>query len=173
MRANQELLCQLLEFLTLLTQEQYTQPLNTLQKQSIGKHIRHIIEFYEHLLQGYRTLGQSIDYDLRPRSLQTETDKHVAGRLLADISTQLAGEPPDCQMVLNFSIDPSGTKQVIDTTFYRELAYLMEHAIHHLAIMKCALLVHFPHLVMPPQLGVAYATQQFQQQNSQTHDAQM
>ncbi|TAG65626.1 MAG: DinB family protein, partial [Runella slithyformis] len=48
------------------------------------------------------------------------------------------------------------------TTLSRELVYIAEHAIHHLAILKIALRAHFPDIALPVHFGVAYSTVQYQ-----------
>jgi hypothetical protein len=46
----------------------------------------------------------------------------------------------------------------IASSLARELVYLIEHTIHHLAIIKIGLNQGYPHLVLPVNLGVAPST---------------
>jgi hypothetical protein len=57
-----------------------------------------------------------------------------------------------------------GTGQMNNTSYNRELVYNLEHAIHHMAIMKIAVDNAFPQVQMPENFGVAYSTIRYQQQ---------
>jgi hypothetical protein len=51
----------------------------------------------------------------------------------------------------------------IPTSFNRELVYLIEHTIHHLAIIKIGLNEAFPTIEIPENFGVAYSTIRFKE----------
>ena len=59
-----------------LQDEEFRQPLNILSKNSIGKHIRHIIEFYDLMMVG-NTSG-SVDYDKRSHDKVLEDNRVMA-----------------------------------------------------------------------------------------------
>jgi hypothetical protein len=105
-----------------------------------------------------------VDYDARRRDPGLETDPAQVANLVRHWLVWLAEARPNRDLQLCFSLSAQGQRQVLATNFYRELAYNLEHAIHHLAIIKIAVRNHFPALVLAPHFGVAHATVQFQQQ---------
>jgi hypothetical protein len=46
----------------------------------------------------------------------------------------------------------------IDTTFFRELAYNIEHAVHHMAIVKIGVREVAPYITLDKDFGVAAST---------------
>ena len=50
----------------------------------------------------------------------------------------------------------------INSSVERELAYNIEHAIHHMAIIKIAVNTVFPRVQLPQNFGVAYSTVRYQ-----------
>ncbi|MBK8845057.1 MAG: hypothetical protein IPO27_00300 [Bacteroidetes bacterium] len=144
-----------------LMDEQYTAPLEVLAKQAIGKHVRHIVEFHQCLLNGLA--NKHIDYDSRERNILLETDRIYTCEAIKNIAhciEQLSDEP--LLLAMNYG---DGTYSVA-TSVYRELAYNIEHSIHHLAIIKIGIITHFPQIALPPNFGVAHSTIIHQQQLS-------
>jgi hypothetical protein len=144
-----------------LSQQEYADNLPLLAQNSIGKHCRHVIEFYICLLEGQA--NDTVDYDKRNRDLQLEIDKHAALAAIDHIATQLplSTEKP----MLLLATYPEGSTQ-LNTTFFREIVYNIEHTIHHLAIIKMAISTHFPHLTLPDEVGFAYSTMQHAKQHT-------
>lgn len=124
--------------LTQLAKEQYVHNSNMLSGATIGQHVRHILEFYQSVLDGLDT--KSINYDNRKRDLLIETDKDFAIQIIESINTNLAKDILDEPYVLegNFCAE-EGKQMQIQTTLYRELAYCLEHSIHHQALIKVGL----------------------------------
>ncbi|MBK7681684.1 MAG: hypothetical protein IPJ26_04010 [Bacteroidetes bacterium] len=73
---SSQVLEQLIELINKLDNEQFARPLPLLSGNTIGKHIRHIIELYDQLLMGYDS--GIINYDDRKRDLRTETETNYA-----------------------------------------------------------------------------------------------
>ncbi|HNI43481.1 MAG TPA: hypothetical protein PK230_02230, partial [Chitinophagales bacterium] len=71
-QANIAVIEQLITLLAQMTDTTYTQSLILLHQNTIGKHCRHIIEFYQ-ALEKVSTTG-IVDYDARIRDLRLETD---------------------------------------------------------------------------------------------------
>jgi hypothetical protein len=118
--------------LKLLNTQQYNQKIAFLGNASIGGHTRHIIELLTCVLNGYDSA--TVDYINRIRNLSLETDLQLAGRELDSLNVQIMR--PDKQMKLI----PEGMQQeTVYTSFYREIVYNAEHAVHHLALIKVAL----------------------------------
>lgn len=122
-----------------LTSEQYTHPSSTLFGATIGQHVRHILEFYQCVFTGLET--KIINYDNRNRNLLIETDSAYAIGVIDLILKQLSQNNPDEALVLegNFCTE-EGKEMKIQTSYLRELAYCLEHSIHHQALIKVGLL---------------------------------
>jgi uncharacterized damage-inducible protein DinB len=160
------LLQQITAVIAQLTPHEYAQPLDLLMGSSVGKHLRHIIEFYSLSLTAYHT--GYINYDRRNRQLMLETSPQEAIAVLQQMAVQLALCPEDRLLDLEASYSPDATPDVaILTTFYRELLYNIEHAIHHSAIIRIGLEALFPHVEIPAHFGIAHATVQHQKNHSQ------
>ena len=163
-QTNKQILCQIIDFVNLLEDNQFSGHLSILSGNTIGKHLRHIIEFYQHLLHSYFSEQVLVDYDARKRDHQTERNRMYAKKQIEKLIILLEKADNNREMLLYFSLNERGDKQHIATTFYRELAYNLEHTIHHLAIIKMAIMTHFPEVQIDKNFGVAYSTIQYQNQ---------
>lgn len=151
------ILHQLSHLLNQLTEEQYAKPLSCMAQNSIGKHVRHVIECYQCMLQGIE--NGLVDYDKRARNLQLETDKEFALEVLHAISeTILKIEEKLMQLAVTYS----ETTSLVQTSVMREVAYNVEHTVHHLAIIKMGINVAFPSIQIPENVGVASSTLRYQ-----------
>ena len=135
----QENLNEIKKVLLQLTNEQYCYPSSTLFGATIGQHVRHILEFYQSVFNGSAT--KTINYDNRKRNLLIETDCQYAIQIIDEINSGLALDIVDENYVLegNFCAD-EGKQTQIQTSLFRELAYCLEHSIHHQALIKVGLL---------------------------------
>lgn len=125
------------ELLESLTYEQYSKKIEILSEGSIGQHIRHILEFFQCLFQGIE--NGEVDYDSRKRDLKLETDRDFALKTIEEVTKKLLEIKGDQDLILiaNYSADTE-LKQKVKTTLFRELAYNLEHSIHHQALIKVA-----------------------------------
>ncbi|MDD5150289.1 MAG: DinB family protein [Flavobacterium sp.] len=135
----QENLNEIKKVLLQLTNEQYDHKAILLSQASIGQHIRHIVEFYQCVLLGLDT--KIVNYDNRKRNLLIETDRNFAIKIINAINSYLDQDIPDETIVLegNFCAE-EGKQTQIKTSIFRELAYCLEHSIHHQALIKVGLL---------------------------------
>jgi hypothetical protein len=148
---SQEQIAFLLQLAEHLNYVEYNMPVAGISHSSIGKHFRHVVEFYQCFLVGSQT-GE-IDYDARKRDLQLETDPAFAVQTLKRIGQSLS----ELQNRSVFVHVAEGRVK-IPSTLERELHYNTEHSIHHLAIIRIGVEMAFPHIVLPSELGFAYAT---------------
>ena len=132
----------------------YYEPCEELDNATIGKHTRHIIELYQCLLQGYDS-GQ-VCYDGRKRDREIEVDVDRAIRELDLISEQL--DKPNKSISITYGLDEES--QIIESNYYREVMYNLEHAIHHHALIKIGI-NQLMDIVVPDTFGVAPATIQY------------
>lgn len=137
----------------------YKETLDLFSGASIGQHIRHILEFYQCLFES----SDVISYDNRKRSIDIETKPLVALQIIQTLSSHLEGSWEDKEMVLISKLGNSGNINTIETpTFYsREHLYVVEHAVHHMAIIKIGVITRFPAIKLPSQFGVADSTLQY------------
>lgn len=124
---------------------------------SIGQHIRHIIEFYKCLLQGVSS--SEINYDLRTRDKELEINGSRAVKELEDIIQTVTKFSSDTSLILvvNHTLNEN-SKTRIHTTLFRELAYNLDHCVHHQALIKIALSELVPDLEIDESFGYAPAT---------------
>lgn len=124
---------------------------------SIGQHIRHIIEFYQCLLNGISS--SEINYDLRTRDKELEISREKAMKELEHIIETVARFSNDTslKLVVNYTMNEN-SKTIINTTLFRELAYNLDHCVHHQALIKIALLELAPDFKMDESFGYAPAT---------------
>lgn len=143
-----------------LSPEQYQQPLPILSGSSIGQHVRHITEFYVCLINGI--YKKEVNYDQRERDLRLESDLKFVIYTLDKIRTNLPCGVQDFPMQLrgNFA-DHEDESISIPTSFFRELAYCLEHSIHHQALLKIGLIELGKVDLIDDQFGVAPATIRF------------
>ena len=145
---------QLAETLNQLSQQEYARPCDTLFKNTIGQHVRHIIELFQCLENGYD--AGIVNYELRKRDVVIENDKEFASGLLSDIYKEL--EKPDKELILEASYDDLSDKPIrISTNFYREIAYNLEHTIHHMALIRVGI-NEVATIPLPADFGVASST---------------
>ncbi len=142
-----------------LTPTDFSLPLPILFGSSVGKHLRHIIEFYDLALTAHQT--GSINYDRRVRQLALENDPKAAIDAMHQMAVLVDLYQTDRLLAFDASISSDGVSDVlISTTYYRELHYNIEHAVHHAAIIRIGLQHTFSDVVLPPHFGVAHATVQ-------------
>ena len=156
-KSIQNVFDQLIYSLDQLSFECYTKPIKSVTNASIGQHVRHIIELFQCLEKGYDT--GIVNYEKRKRDVLIETDKELAVTLLRNIYIQI--DRSDKYLVLEAD-DYSGTsdKLEIPTNYLRELAYNLEHTIHHMALIRVGF-TETGVADLPEDYGVAYSTIKF------------
>ena len=155
-------LTQLQQMLDQMNDQEYSKKLRILNENTIGKHVRHILELYECLVTG--TPQQSVNYDKRERNTALEEDVLFALAKIAEIKEAvLLMEDKPFTLWAAFHQDKD-LMHKIDSSVFRELAYNIEHSIHHMAIIKMALLVDFPLVQTAEEFGIAPSTIKYHQQ---------
>lgn len=133
-----------------LSDQQYAQGISHLGNSSIGGHTRHIIELLQCTLNGYQC--GVVDYFNRQRNLMLESDRLVAMELIEEIMGTLRRSDKQLSIIVDDYVEPQ-----ISSTYFREIVYNTEHAIHHLALMKVAL-IEIGLNVVSDDFGMAYST---------------
>ena len=159
----QNVFVQLSESLHQLTDAEYSQPSNILFNASIGQHVRHIIELFLCLEKGYET--GVVNYEKRKRDYKIETDKDFAAQLLKEIYHRL--DRPDVDLVMEAEdYEDAPGVVAIRSNYYREIAYNLEHTIHHMALIRVGI-NEVSSIKLPHEFGVAYSTIKFRQKCAQ------
>ena len=114
--------------------ERYSLPLPLLSGASIGEHTRHVVEFFQCVSNAFET--EEVDYAMRSRNRAIETDKDFALQILNEVTVSLDIPNKPMQLCLG---KQDGVIVMVDSNLYREIAYNIEHAIHHMAIIKIGL----------------------------------
>jgi hypothetical protein len=137
-----------------LTAEQYRMPSKILFNASIGQHVRHIIELFIELDNGYQS--GTVNYEKRKRDYRIETDKAVAAAFLTAILNTV--ERNNKQLVLEAGFSNNAEDMIhSDTNYYRELAYNIEHSIHHMALIRVGV-NELSNIPLDENFGIASAT---------------
>jgi len=152
-----ENLNQIKDLLQNISKQNYIEKPEVLSGASIGQHIRHILEFYLLLVSG--SFSGTISYDKRERDTRIENDPEFAintiERLLSGIDTL----EKNLQVKFEADYSVSGASQnVIISSVGRELAYCIEHSIHHQALIKAGLIALGIKDITDEHFGVAYST---------------
>lgn len=162
-KAVQQVFLQLTDSLSRLQPDQYAHSCKNLSGNTIGQHVRHIIEMFQCLDAGYQK-GE-VDYEKRKRDIQIETDKDFATNLLKEISRQISKENKTLYL-LTYYDELQEQPEKISTNYYREIAYNLEHTIHHMALIRVGLR-ELGDLPVDDSYGVASSTLKYRKQCAQ------
>lgn len=150
------LINQLTVVLQQLTPQQYSTKLDVLLKASIGEHVRHTIELFTALHTGYNE--GTVNYENRKRDYTLQSNNAVAITALQLIEANcLKPNKPltivtgDCNDIL------------IESNYYRELLYNIEHTIHHMALIRIGV-EQTTTIAMNNSFGVAASTIKYKTQ---------
>ena len=149
-----------IELLHQLTNDEFTQKNPELSNATIGEHMRHIIELFGCLLENY-DYGL-INYDDRKRDILLQTDKNEAIAIIEKYLLEL--DKPNKPLSLTHNC--FSPIELLQTNYFRELIYNLEHSIHHQALIKVAL-HNLPHIKIPSSFGVAPSTLEYRKQCAQ------
>jgi uncharacterized damage-inducible protein DinB len=154
---SKEALLQLVDTINQLTYDEFVEPLSLLSGSTIGQHTRHIIELYQQLLNGYA--NSVIDYDNRERNISIQNNIDTAVQAIAEIISTIEREDKPLRISTLYSNNEDG----IDSNYYRELMYNIEHCIHHCAIIRIGL-IELKKIIEDDNFGVAKSTLVYRKQ---------
>ncbi len=157
---------QLEDSLVQLSNEQYSQKIATLSEATLGQHVRHVVEMFVCLQDGYLT--GTVNYEKRKRDIIIETSKVEAIALMQDIKASLYND--NKELVLEAGFDENSYElNRLPTNYFREIAYNLEHAIHHMALIKIGVNL-VSEINLPEGFGVATSTIKYRQKGElKTH----
>ena len=146
---------QITDLLRQIEPHEYRQPLPEFDGSTLGQHFRHILEFFICLERGLPS--GTVDYASRERNLLFEDIPGIALAALESFSEDLERLQTSTEMVLKAEFG-GADRPCYQSTMGRELAFVYDHAIHHLAMIKIGLRCHFPHIQIDRDLGVSPST---------------
>lgn len=135
----------------------YKQTLTTLKGASIGKHVRHVLEFYECLL--LNSITHVVNYDERKRNLLLEENLKYTLDYIEEITDNLQNIETNKRVELVSMYENQSI--IMESSLYRELTYNIEHTVHHLAIISIAIPIHFNYISLSENFGYADSTIQY------------
>ena len=161
------ILTQLSDLVHQLSEQDFIRPIDSLGRSTIGQHLRHTMEFFICLEQGFE--AGLINYDKRAHDKLIESDKFIALSTLEKINEFIASQPADKALKLEAGYDLDKEEFVtINTNFLRELVYNIEHAVHHMAIIKIGIREIAPGVSLPHDFGIAASTIRYHESASVT-----
>ncbi len=156
------ILLQLEELVQQLTDQEFVAPASHLHGATLGQHMRHTLEFFMCFQKGITT--GTVNYDSRAHDRALETSRHKTLLTLNNIREAILAPAPTQELVLEINYSETTDAAVrIPTNYHRELAYNIEHAVHHMALLKIGLHEVAPHISVPHRFGVAVSTLRHQQ----------
>ncbi len=151
---------ELVSLLNQISNDDFTSPCQALSNSTIGEHTRHIIEMFQCLENQYES--GIVNYDKRNRDYRIQSDTNFALQCIAAIKSQL--QKTNKKLTLQQIVDCE--ELYIDSNYFRELLYNLEHCVHHQALIKVAVL-QLEHLEIDANFGVARSTIEYRKQCAQ------
>lgn len=150
--------------LSTLNDKQYSHKIEHLGNASIGGHTRHIIELLQCAVKGHST--GDVDYVNRTRDLMLEQDKNLAGAAIDKLKQDV--HLPDRKLNMITDEVDEADEITVTTSYNREMVYNTEHVIHHLALIKVAL-IEMNLDIVDHNFGMAYSTIKYKSALVQTY----
>ena len=148
---------ELTNLLDQLSDNSYSKSIEVLSGSSIGEHTRHILEMFQCLENSYDS--EILNYDNRERNKRIQTETEFARQCILNIKSDLKKE----NKILYLEQNIDGLTFRIQSNYYRELLYNLEHCIHHQALIKVAVM-QFENVLVNENFGVARSTIEYRNQ---------
>lgn len=151
---------ELISLLDQLSDQDYAKSCEALSNATIGEHVRHILEMYKCLENGYES--GILNYDNRERNTRLQTETEFAKQFITEIKNGLKSE----NKIIYLEQEIDGLAIRIQSNYYRELLYNLEHCIHHQALIKVVVL-QLEDISVNENFGVARSTIEYRKQCAQ------
>lgn len=156
------ILSQLKSLVEQIQDQDFTRPAQTLSQSTVGQHLRHTLEFFVCLESGLK--NGVVNYDKRAHDKQIETNRNESIQCINRIISFIESVSEDKPINLEVGYDQLSDQSVtIASNYMRELVYNIEHAVHHMAIMKIGIREVAPYITLPTDFGVAVSTIRFKE----------
>jgi uncharacterized damage-inducible protein DinB len=126
---------------------------------SAGEHVRHCLDHARALVAGHEARERVVSYDTRERGTAVETDPRVAIDAIARLCVALEDigqHDLTSPLWLEAQVERHAPPVRVATTLGRELAFVVQHTIHHCATL--AVLLERIGFVPPSRFGYAPST---------------
>ena len=150
-----------------LSDDEYSLPLDLLSSNTVAKHIRHVLELYDEMINGLES--GVVNYDARKRNLLIEHNREYAIGFMQDLEQRLQAIKEDAPIQVVASYTEKCSSLLINTTISREFTYNIEHAIHHMAIIQICVKQYWNHIHLDKNFGVAFSTQAYLKKHVHTN----
>jgi uncharacterized damage-inducible protein DinB len=159
----QQITQQMIQILQKIDQGAYQQAIDIFDGSTVGKHFRHILDFYFCLIKGFNQ--GKIDYSDRSRNPRIEVEPQTAADHFSNALNQLHELTLDMPIIVmsDFSTSNEVERVSYTSTIGREMAFIHDHAVHHLAIIKMGIKRINPNFKLGAHFGVAPSTIKFVQ----------
>ncbi len=156
-QATFSILDQVESVISQIKNEDYIKPVDVFNNSTIGQHFRHTLEFFQILMEGYEK--GVVSYDKRGHDKSIEIDKNLALGIIKKTKEFITSCDMKKSLMLEVNYDLSNSEDIlVASNMAREVTYNVEHAIHHMAIIKIGLQVLCPYVELPYGFGVAIST---------------
>ena len=160
--ACKSILDQLEDVVMQINAQDYSKPSVTLSSSTLGQHLRHTLEFFLCLESGFE-IGL-VNYDKRNHDKLIESDKFIALAFLDRIRHFVSNHSEDKMLKLEMAYERDSENWLtIETNYWRELVYNIEHAVHHMAIMKIGIREVAPYVRLSADFGIAVSTLRYKE----------
>ncbi|MEJ7643063.1 MAG: hypothetical protein WKF87_00580 [Chryseolinea sp.] len=155
-QACSNILAQLTDLVRQIREHDFVKPAETLSNSTIGQHLRHTLEFFLCFENGYE--HGIINYDKRAHDKLIESDKFIALSNIDRIKSFISNlSEKTLHLEVGYDLE-NDDFLTIHTTAMRELVYNIEHAVHHMAIMKIGIREIASYISLSPDFGIAAST---------------
>lgn len=160
--ACKHILQQLTDLVTKINADDFSKPSEALSGSTVGQHLRHTLEFFICFEEGFEK--GVINYDKRSHDKLIETDKHLALNALSRISEFVENLNRNKSLKLEVSYNLEEEEFItVDTNATRELVYNVEHAVHHMALIKIGIREVAQYIKLPYDFGIAASTVRYKE----------
>ena len=160
-----KILGQLQDFVLQVKDKDFSKPSEILSGATLGQHLRHTLEFFICLESGFQQ--GIVNYDKRIHDKLIENDKYIALDAIQRIREFISLQTTDKTMQLEVGYRGNENDCVmISTNYFRELSYNIEHAVHHMAIMKIGIKQVASYIQLPLDFGVAASTIRYKEETT-------
>lgn len=151
---------QIIYLLEQIDDTDYCTPIDAFDGSSLGKHFRHVSDFYQCVIDG--SVHGILDYGCRRRDERFERSTEAAIDTFNTLKNTVCTLHDDASLDVMADFNQHTTsKTLVKSSVGRELMYGYDHAIHHLAIIKIGLKILCPDVLIDHQMGLAPSTLSF------------
>lgn len=135
-------------------------------RDSVGTHLRHVLEHYEAFLRGLD--GAVVDYEARPRDVAVESSLALAAERFRHLGATMPQWPvhESTPLTVLLSCGLEGEETLLSqSSVARELQFLASHTVHHYALIAPRLQARGH--ALPPDFGKAPGTVRHERRQAQ------